>query len=155
MRKMLSMAALMLSVMLVASSSYAETTDYSMKYTGGGPVVGLTYALGDPDLGDIGGVRFVGTEGEPTSVKISDASGGPVRFNAAQDLDGDIQAGEAGEPTVSGCARPGEAAALSGSLVPFQEGFDIVIFVYTASASAATCRGGATQGTVTLTTTTA
>lgn len=152
MRKMLSMAALMLSVMMVASSSQAATNTYTGTYTGSLAGVGLWYQLGDPDLGDVGGYGFTGTEGDPVSVAVADATGRAVGITVAQDLDGDLTAGEAGEPSQRGC---GKSLSLVGSTVPFQAGFPIVVFLYTGANSVTPCAGAATHGTITLTTETA
>ena len=160
MRKMLSASALVLSIMLVASSSHAATNEYVGTYTGG--LAGAGLWLGNPDpeaqtiVGDFGGYSFDGTEGVPATLVIADATGGIVAYTVAQDLDGDTTAGEAGlEPSVSGC---GNGGSLSGSAIPFVEGAPITVFlrsagrVSTSTATFTPCDGVVTHGTITLTT---
>lgn len=153
MRKMLSMAALVLSIMMVASTSYASTNEYTGTYTGSLAGAGLWLQTGDPDLGDFGGFGFEGTEGVPTAISITDATGGSVGYTIAQDLDGDLTAGETGvEPSVSGCGKGG---SLEASAIPFVEGARIVVFLYSGANGLRPCAGAATHGTLTLTTTVA
>lgn len=151
MRKFLSIVALMLSVMLVVSTSHATET-YTGTYSGSLVGAGLWVNTGDPDVGDFGGYSFTGTEGEPLSLAIADASGGIVGYTVAQDVDGDLTAGEAGEPSVGGC---GTGGSLAGSLVPFVEGVPVVVFLYSGAKGLVPprpCAGVATHGTLTLTT---
>lgn len=153
MRKFLSTVALMLSVMLVASTSHATET-YTGTYTGALAGAGLWLNTQDeaPEVGGFGGYQFQGTEGEPLSLTIEDASGGIVAYTVAQDLNNNLQSGEAGEPSVSGCGKGG---SLEGSLVPFQEGLPVTVFLYSAARGLVPprpCQGVVTHGTLTLTT---
>lgn len=154
MRKMLTAAALMLAVMMVASTSHADTNEYTGNYTGAPVGTGLWLGLGDPDVGDFGGVGFAGTEGTPVGLTIADATGSALAFTVAQDLDGDTTAGEAGEPSISGC---GTSADLAAAAVEFQEGFEIIVFLRSVARVRTTpavepCPGLATHGTITLVT---
>lgn len=154
MRKMLTAVALMLAVMMVASSSYAETAEYSGTYTGASAMVGLSTSASDPDLGDVnfGGVSFTGFEGIPLSISIVDATGSDVAWTFAQDLDGDTTFGEPGEPSVGGCGAGG-----SLSDVNFVEGAPTTAFIRSAGRLNRTtleyslCPGVATTGTIVLT----
>jgi hypothetical protein len=154
MRKMLSAAALVTAVMMVSTTSYAETNEYSGNYTGATIGVGLWLGLGDPDLGDFGGVGFAGVEGTPISFSIADATDTDIAWTVAQDLNGDTTAGGPGEPRVTGCGKGG---SLEGASPAFVEGATLIVFVRsvarvgTAGPTAEACPGLATHGTITLT----
>lgn len=97
---------------------------------------------------NIGGYRFGALANEvPTSVSIDDASGGNVPFTVCQDLNLDSLCGNTDptigplEPRVVGC---GKDATLTG----FAPGVITSVFVRALDAS---CAGGATSGTITMT----
>lgn len=128
----------------VARASHSIEGHYSTSTT---PVIGVSCSpdcLDEPGL-NIGGYTFPAEFEVPKSLRIVDASGGPVAFSVGQDLNADGFSGDEGEPSVTGC---GTSVDLSTSAVPFRADKGTAVFI--TAVNPVGCTGVATSGTLIL-----